>query len=137
MLYQVSKKYAGMPQVSAHNGRNVCMINILIFSFDGVIFVKARSSSFYTLASLHLRLWKLHETLHASIQHSIKPHSDCKEHLLVAESKLSPANFHHIADFPLPQDFHTLQFSRLLIGVLNNCVTVLMQAKQYSVRAPI
>ncbi|KAF1322392.1 hypothetical protein FI667_g11347, partial [Globisporangium splendens] len=66
-------------------------------------------------------------------QHSSKPHPDCKEHLLVAESKLSPANFHHITDFPQPQDFHTLQFSRLLIGVLNNCVTVLMQAKQYSV----
>lgn len=70
-----------------------------------------------------------------TLRHSNALHPDCTKHLLVAETKLSPAHFHHITEFPQPQDFHTLPFTRLLIGVLNNCVTVLAQAKQHSVRA--
>lgn len=109
MLYQVAKKYAELPQ--------------------------GRAAACYTLACIHVRLWRAHAQLCEKLRRpNTDAHAECQPHLQVAENKISPATFQHVADLPRPQEFHTAQFARLLIGAVNTVVTVLVQAKQHLVR---
>lgn len=98
----------------------------------------AQRSAAYVLGCVHTRLWNFHGALCAS-NGFVGDDGNSRVLEPLGGSTCAPVAIdpllHWVADFPQPQQFHSAQYTRLLLGVANTCVTILFNLKQYEVRA--
>ncbi|KAG6610268.1 Regulator of spindle pole body duplication [Phytophthora cinnamomi] len=111
LLYQVAKKYAEIPSM--------------------------REAASCVAACVHIRLWSAHAKLCKASGGGTEEKSqlmvllDRKDGLDLGVATRVTQKLGLVAEFPEPMNYHADQFTRLLLGHVNTCVTLLVAGKNH------
>ncbi|TMW55065.1 hypothetical protein Poli38472_013827 [Pythium oligandrum] len=93
---------------------------------------KCSGMALWMLGALHVRLWVFHNALcdklnHPQAESPLRHFDDTKK----PQDRPTVKDLVQISSFPAPQSYHSLQFTRLLIGVVNIAANLMLAAAQH------